>query len=143
MRAVDTSVLVYAEITSSVHHSRAHKLLGEVAQGSTPWAIPWPCAYEFLRIITHPKIYHPPMRIEGALQDLNSILTSPSVSLLSETGSHPAMLERVVRQSGATGNLIHDAHIVALCLDHGVTTLLTADRHFTRFTGLKIDNPFV
>jgi toxin-antitoxin system PIN domain toxin len=142
MKAVDTNVLVYAEITNSVHHSRAHKLLSELAQGSTPWAIPWPCAYEFLRIITHPKIYHPPMRIEFALQDLNSILTSPSVSLLSETGSHPAMLERVVRQSGATGNLIHDAHIVALCLEHGVTTLLTADRDFTRFTGLKIDNPF-
>jgi uncharacterized protein len=143
MKAVDTNVLVYAEITNSAHHSRAHKLLNELAQGSTPWAIPWPCAYEFLRIITHTKIYHPPMRIEFALQDLNSILTSPSVSLLAETASHPAMLERVLRQSGATGNLIHVAHIVALCLEHGVTALLTADRDFTRFSGLKIDNPFV
>ena len=71
MKAVDTNVLVYAEITNSVHHSRAHKLLSELAQGSTPWAIRWPCAYEFLRMITHPKIYHPPMRIEFALQDLN------------------------------------------------------------------------
>jgi predicted nucleic acid-binding protein len=53
------------------------------------------------------------------------------------------MLERVVRQSGAMGNLIHAAHIVALCLEHGVTSLLTADRELTRFAGLKIDNPFV
>ena len=79
------------------------------------------------------------MSIEVALQDLNSILTSPSLSVLAETGSHLAMLERVVRQSGATGNLIHDAHIVALCLEHGVTSLLTADRELTRFAGLKID----
>ncbi len=143
MKAIDTNVLVYAEITNSVHHSRANKLLSELAQGAIPWAIPWPCAYEFLRIITHPKVYHPPVSIGIALEDLKSILASPSVSVLAETESHPAMLERVVRQSGATGNLIHDAHIVALCLEHGVTELLTADRDFTRFSGLKINNPFV
>jgi len=143
MKAVDTNVLVYAEITNSLHHSRANRLLSEFAQGSAPWAIPWPCAYEFLRIITHPKVYHPPVSVEVALQDLNTILASPSLAVLAETGSHPAMLERVVRQSGATGNLIHDAHIVALCLEHGVTELLTADRDFTRFSGLKINNPFV
>ena len=83
------------------------------------------------------------MSIEVALQDLNSILTSPSLSVLAETGSHLAMLERVVRQSGATGNLIHDAHIVALCLEHGVTEFLTADRDFSRFSGLTINHPFV
>jgi toxin-antitoxin system PIN domain toxin len=142
MRAVDTNVLVYAEITNSAYHGSAHKLLSELAQGSAPWAIPWPCVYEFLRVVTHAKVYHPTMTSQVALQDLNSILASPSLSLLAETGSHPAMLERVVWQSGATGNLVHDAHIVALCIEHGVTELLTADRDFTRFSGLKISNPF-
>jgi len=142
MRAVDTNVLVYAEITNSPHHSRAHKLLSELAQGSAPWAIPWPCAYEFLRMVTHPKVYHPPVSVQTALQDLDSILASPSLSMLAETASHRAMLERVVRQSGATGNLIHDAHIAALCFEHGVKELFTADRDFTRFTGLKVINPF-
>jgi hypothetical protein len=98
--------------------------------------------YEFLRVITHPKVYHPPVSVQVALQDVTSILASPSLSMLSETGSHPAMLDRIVRQSGATGNLIHDAHIMALCLEHGVTELLTADRDFTRFSGLMISNPF-
>lgn len=63
--------------------------------------------------------------------------------MLAETASHTAVLERVVRQSGATGNLIHDAHIATLCFEHGVTEVFTADRDFTRFTGLKINNPFV
>jgi toxin-antitoxin system PIN domain toxin len=142
MKAIDTNILVYAEIRNSPHHSRAHKLLTELAQGSTPWAIPWPCAYEFLRIITHPKVYHPPVSAPVALQDLTSILASPSVSMLGETSTHTPMLERVMRQAGAIGNLIHDAHIVALCLEHGVTELITADRDFTRFSGLKISNPF-
>ena len=142
MRAIDTNVLIYAEIINSAYHASAHKLLNELAQGSAPWAIPWPCVYEFLRVVTHRKVYHPPMTSQVALQDLNSILASPSLSLLAETGSHPVMLERVLRQSGASGNLVHDAHIVALCMEHGVTELLTADRDFTRFSGLKVSNPF-
>lgn len=143
MRAIDTNILVYAEMTNSPHHPRAYKLLNELAQGGAPWAIPWPCAYEFLRIITHPKLYHPPVDTRIALQDLNSILASPSLSMLAETPSHPGLLDRVVRQSGATGNLIHDAHIVALCLEHGVAELFTADRDFTRFSGIKISNPLL
>ena len=49
---------------------------------------------------------------------------------------------QVLRQSGATGNLVHDAHIAALCLEHGVSEIITADRDLTRFEGLKIINPF-
>jgi len=62
--------------------------------------------------------------------------------LLNETARHLAVLDRTLRQAGATGNLIHDAHIVALCLEHGVSELITGDRDFTRFEGLKIANPF-
>ena len=51
-------------------------------------------------------------------------------------------LEQVVLQAGAKGNLMHDAHIVALCLEHGATELITADRDFARFRGLRITNPF-
>lgn len=142
MKAVDTNVLVYAEITSSAHHLRARELLVELVQSSTGWAIPWPCIYEFLRVITHPRVYHPPVPTEVALQDLKSILGSPSLMLLAETPMHAAVLDKVVRQSGVSGNLIHDAHIVSLCLEHGITELLTGDRDFTRFSGLRITNPF-
>jgi predicted nucleic acid-binding protein len=48
----------------------------------------------------------------------------------------------VIRQSMVTGNLIHDAHIAALCIEHGVSEFLTGDRDFTRFSGLRISNPF-
>lgn len=82
------------------------------------------------------------MSIEVALEDGNNILACALLSVLAETGSHPAMLDRIVRQTGATGNLIHDAHLVAPCLEHGVTELLTADRDFIRFSVLKINKPF-
>ena len=142
MRAVDTNVLVYAEITSSPQPFIAQHLLRQLSEGSRQWAIPWPCIYEFLRVVTHPRVYHPALSVDTAMQELKTILASPSLLLLSETGEHAALLEDVIRRSGAKGSLIHDAHIVALCLEHGVSELVTADRDFTRFSGLKITNPF-
>lgn len=141
MRAVDTNVLVYAEIVSSTHHETARRLLGELAEGVVPWAIPWPCVYEFLRVVTHARVFSPPMPAALALEDLRRILASPTLVMLGETERHAEILQRVVRESGATGNLLHDAHIAALCIEHGVSELLTGDRDFGRFS-LRISNPF-
>lgn len=142
MQALDTNVLVHAEIVSSPHHAVARKLLVALAEGPAPWAIPWPCVYEFLRVITHPRVYHPPVPLGVALGDLGAILASPTLVLLAETPRHPEILASVVRESGVTGNLIHDAHIAALCLEHGVSSLVTGDGDFSRFSGLRTVNPF-
>lgn len=142
MRAIDTNVLVYAEITTSRHHRRARQLLTELAEGAGAWAIPWPCIYEFLRVVTHPRVFHPPVNPAAALKDIRSVLQSPSLLLLSETPRHAAVLQELMDQSGVAGNLVHDAHIAALCLEHGVRELLTGDRDFARFAGLHASNPF-
>ena len=142
MRAVDTNVLVYAEIRNSRFHERARAVLAECAEGAAAWAIPYPCVYEFLRVVTHPKVYHPPVPAEVALADLRSLLASPSLILLSETPRHGDVMDSVVRSAGVTGNLIHDAHIAALCVEHGVTELITGDRDFHRFRELTIVDPF-
>ena len=142
MRAVDTNVLVYSEIRSSAHHKVALQVLAELGQGALPWAIPWPCVYEFLRIVTHPRVYHPPTPLGVALDDLRRILEAPTLVLLQETSSHAEVMMKILRESGVAGNLIHDAHIAALCLEHGVTELITGDRDFSRFPDLTIRNPF-
>ena len=142
MIAVDTNLLVYAHREDSPWHEAAYARLAELAEARAPWAIPWPCIYEFLRLVMHPRVYHPPLPSQVALQDLKAILASPSLVLLSETAVHATILDEVVKQSGVAGDLMHDAHIVALCREHGASELLTGDRDFTRFTGLKITNPF-
>jgi len=142
MQAIDTNILIHAEVESSRNHGAAIEILRQLAEGALPWAIPWPCLYEFLRVVTHPRVFHPPVPLKVALEDLKQILASPSLSLLTETARHTSVLEQVLRQSGATGNLVHDAHIAALCLEHGVSEIITADRDLTRFEGLKIVNPF-
>ncbi|PYQ28127.1 MAG: VapC toxin family PIN domain ribonuclease [Acidobacteria bacterium] len=141
MRAVDTNVLVYAEIISSPHHRIARSLLAELVEGVVPWAIPWPCIYEFLRVITHPRVFSPPVPLAVALHDLDEILTSPTLMLLSETDRHSEVMKTVVSSSGVTGNLLHDAHIAALCIEHGISELVTGDRDFSRFP-IRVVNPF-
>lgn len=142
MRAIDTNVLIYAEITSSQHHRRARQVLTELAEGTAPWALPWPCIYEFLRVVTHPRVFHPPVPLEIVLADVKAMTDSPSVLLLSETDRHVELMTSLAKEAGVSGNLIHDAHIAALCLEHGVTELISADRDFLRFKTLKIVNPF-
>ena len=141
MQAIDTNVLVYSEIVSTRHHRAARRLLTELAEGPITWAIPWPCVYEFLRVVTHARVFNPPVPIELALHDLGQILASPTLVLLSETERHAEVMMAVVNESGAAGNLLHDAHIAALCIEHGVSELLTGDRDFARFP-LRVANPF-
>ena len=142
MKAIDTNILVYAEMIGTPQHERARSIVRDLAEGAQPWAIAWPCIYEFLRVVTHPRVFHPPIPLDRARSDLSSLLASPSLMLLAETDRHPDILDDVLRDSGVTGNLLHDAHIVALCLEHGVSEIITGDRDFRRFTGIRVTDPF-
>lgn len=142
MRAVDTNVLVAAHVETLPEHEPAADLLGLLAEGDLPWAIPWPCVYEFLRVVTHPQVFHPPLGLDDALASIKAVLTSPTLLLLSETPRHAEVMERVLGGARATGNLIHDAHIAALCVEHGVREILTGDRDFARFEDLAVIDPF-
>ena len=97
MRAINTNVLVFAEIVTSSHHETALQLLTELAEGPRAWAIPWPCIYEFLRVVTYPRVYHPPVPLQRARGDLKSLLASPKLALLSETGQHREVMPLMPR----------------------------------------------
>jgi toxin-antitoxin system PIN domain toxin len=140
--AVDTNVLVYARRQETSHHARARDLVRKLAEGHEPWAVPWPCIYEFLRVVTHPRIFAPPTKLEDAIEDLESLFESPSITLLGESPAHAGHLRRMVLEGRAAGNLAHDAHIAALAIEHGVQELWTTDRDFTRFPGLRVRDPF-
>jgi toxin-antitoxin system PIN domain toxin len=140
--AVDTNVLVYARRQETAHHAMASRLLKRLAEGAEPWAIPWPCVYEFVRVVTHPRVFDPPSDLDEVLEDLDSLLTSPTLTLLGEGPAHVAQFRRVLAEGDARGNLAHDAHIAALVIEHGVKELLTSDRDFARFPGIRARNPF-
>jgi len=142
MIALDTNVLVYARRQETKHHAPARDLIDSLATGDEPWGLPWPCVYEFLRVVTHLRVFDPPTLLGPALDGLLSLMDSSSIRMLGEGSTHAMHMVRMASIGDARGNLIHDAHIAALCLENGVTELWTADRDFARFTGLRIRNPF-
>jgi toxin-antitoxin system PIN domain toxin len=141
--AIDTNLLVYARRRELPGHAAALALVKRLAEGEAPWALAWPCVYEFLRVVTHPRVFSPATPLDRALDDLESLLASPSLMLLGEGPAHAGHLRRMAEGGAAVGNLVHDAHIAALAIEHGVTELWTADRDFARFPGLRIRNPLV
>ena len=143
MIAVDTNVLVYAHRSDSLGHDAASRTLKELAEGRPAWAIPWPCLHEFLAIVTHPRIYAPPSTLPQAMAQVEAWLESPSVVLLAEGDHHWTALRDTLERGQVRGPQVHDARIAALCLQHGVRELLTADRDFSRFPGLSTRNPLV
>ena len=143
MIALDANILIYAHRQELPDHSRAHRLLTRLANGDEPWALPWPCVYEFLRVITHHRVFDPPTELDKALADVESLLISPSLVLLGEGPSHARHLRSMLHGGRATGNVVHDAHIAALVLEHGVREFCTLDRDFARFSGIQTRNPLV
>lgn len=143
MIAVDTNVLVYAHREDSPFHERARDCVDSLANGRAAWAIPWPCLHEFLSIATHPRIYDPPTPLALALDQIDAWLEAPSLVLLAETESHWPEFRTLVEPARVAGPQVHDARIAALCRQHGVRELWSADRDFGRFPGLHISNPLV
>jgi len=135
--AVDTNVLVFAHREELPLHAAARARLTELAEGAARWAIPVFCLGEFLRVVSHPRLFDPPYRAGEAAEALARVLESPSLQILHTGPRYPALLLDLLRRTGATGNLVFDAQIAALCLESGVTTLLTDDRDFDRFPGLR------
>ena len=141
MVAVDTNLLVYAHRADSGFHAQADRVIAGLAEGRASWAIPWPCLFEFYAIVTHPKIYRPPTPTADARIQIGHWLESPSLVLLHEGDGFWATLGPLLERSKVQGGAVHDARIAALCLRHGVKTLLSADRDFSRFPALRTVNP--
>lgn len=142
MIALDTNILVHARRREMEHHAAAAQLLGSLANGDEPWAIPWPCLYEMVRVLTHPRVFRPPTPLPRLLEDLESLLGAPSLILLGEGPRHRGHMLAALSAGDARGNLAFDAHIAALVMEHGVTEFWTLDRDYGRFPGVPARNPF-
>jgi toxin-antitoxin system PIN domain toxin len=141
--AVDTNILVYAFREANPFHGRALACLTRLAEGTEAWAVPWPCIHEFLAIVTNPKIPPGAVAPQEAVAAVEAWMESPSLTLLAESGAHWLALKSLIVPGQVQGGMVHDARIAALCLQHGVRELWTADRDFGRFAGFKTVNPLV
>ena len=143
MIGVDTNLLVYAHRKESRLHEASFSMMRELAEGRRLWAIPWPCCYEFLSVVTNFRIWKEAATSpEHAWRQLEAWTTSPSNRLLGETDDFLRVLSGLAQRPRVRGAIVHDARIAAICLAHGVETLLTRDRDFSLFPELRTLDPF-
>jgi toxin-antitoxin system PIN domain toxin len=137
---VDANLLLYAVHRQSPFHKRARDWLTEQMSGSRRVGLPWQSLASFLRIATHPRALERPLRPADAWARVSDWL-SADVAWIPEPGErHAVILGELVVAHDVRGNLVPDAQLAALALEHGLT-LYSADTDFARFTDVRWENP--
>ncbi len=138
MIAVDTNVLVHAHRQGSSHHEAAAAWLRRLAEGAAPWGLPVFVLGEFVRVVTHPRLFAEPSPLAVALDYLGALLESPTARLLVPGPRYAELFAGQATAAEARGNLVFDAQIAAVCVEAGAGRLLTRDRDFHRFPSVEV-----
>lgn len=139
---LDANILLYASDDNSPFHRRALELIDEVARGPQIVYLFWPTLMAYLRIATHPAIFARPLPLADARSNLDQLSGLPNVQTTAEGEHFWRRFAEVADDAAPTGNLVPDAHIVALMLANGVRTILTHDRDYRRFRHIEVQDPF-
>jgi uncharacterized protein len=142
MFVVDTNILVYGASEQSEHHGLCLTLLTEWREQSGAWFLTWGIVYEFLRVVTHPRVLREPRHIRDAWDFIEALLESPGLIMLTETTRHADIAHEVTTSiPGLAGNVLHDTHTAILMREHGVRRIYTRDTDFHRFPFLEPIDP--
>ena len=140
MILVDANLLIYARVSSLPRHAEARKWLDEQLNGTARVGLPWPSLLGFLRIVTNPRVFERPEAMPSAWRQVESWLGCPAAWIPQATDNHPAVLARLLPHAAGRPNLVPDAHLAALAIEHGLA-LCSTDGDFARFPGLRWINP--
>lgn len=140
-RAVDANVLLYASDADSPRYERARMVVERLASGPELVYLFWPAAVAYLRISTHPTVFTAPLTMAEAAGNLGALVGRPHVQTPGEGAGFWETLASTL-DSGVRGNLVSDAHLVALMRQYGVRRIVTHDRDFRRFDGIETIDPF-
>lgn len=140
MILVDVNVLLYASLDSFEQHAACREWLDERLNGAAPVGLPWHVLLGFLRIATRPQIIEHPLSMIQAWGQVEAWRRLENVWIPQPTERHAEVLGGLLAQPGVHGNLVPDAHLAALAIEHGLT-LCSTDGDFARFSGLRWLNP--
>ncbi|MCB0983451.1 MAG: type II toxin-antitoxin system VapC family toxin [Ilumatobacter sp.] len=137
---VDANILLYAVDDGSPFHRAASTWLEDALNGDVRVGLPWQTVGAFLRISTHPRVTANPLSGEAAWEFVEAWLAAPAAWVPSAGRATADVLGRLCRQIPITGNLVTDAMLAAMAIEHGVA-VVSADTDFARFPGLRWINP--
>jgi uncharacterized protein len=138
MILLDTNVWVYAVNRQASQHRMAVAVLNDAFSAPGQAGLAWISAVGFLRLTTMRGVMSPPLQIGEALEILRTWRGHAGLRIVEPGPRHGELLERTLLAAGRGGNLVNDAHLAALALEHQAT-LVSFDRDFERFPGLRLE----
>ncbi len=142
MFVADTNILVYAADEDSKFHKRCSKMIEGWRRQASVWYVTWGILYEFLRVITHPRVFRKPWSVAEAWNFVEAILASPSLGILVAGERHADVAAEVIKSlPSLSGNLLYDAQTAILMREHGIKRIYTRDTDFHRFPFLEPIDP--
>ena len=140
MILVDANLLLYAEDSLAEHHEAARTWWDAQLSGSGPVGLCWPVLNAFIRIATNPRLHQRPLTLKEVTDRVQSWFNQSCVRIIQPTDEHWTIFQQMLRSGNAAGNLVTDAHLAALAVEHNCV-LHSTDADFSRFRGLKWKNP--
>lgn len=140
MILVDANLLIYAGVDSFSQHPRAREWLDERLNGPAPVGLPWTSLLSFLRISTNPRVFEKPAPVADAWRQVQDWLGCERAWTPQPSERHREILGGLLAASGVQANLVQDAHLAAMAIEHGLI-LCSSDGDFARFPGLRWENP--
>ncbi len=140
MRVVDANVLLYAVNPAVPHHESAVAWLDTALDGEDNVGFAWNALLAFVRISTNPRLLPLALSADEAMAQVHEWLSAPSAHVLSPGERHAEILERLLVARGQAANLVNDAHLAALAIEHRAT-VVTYDRDFADFDGVRSSRP--
>lgn len=140
MILVDANILLYAEDRLSPHHAKARTWWDAALSGDSPVCLCWTVLGAFIRIGTNTRVFEHPLSLDEATSRVQSWLEHPCTRIVNPTERHWTVFQQILRQGQAVANLVTDAHLAALAVEHGCE-LITTDSDFSRFSGIRWRNP--
>ena len=138
----DVNVLVYATHRASPFHDKAKALVERFLAGPELVYLLWPVVFGYLRIVTHPRLLDAPLTPNVAIDNIEQFVCQPHVRLVGEIEGFWPIYRRVADTTKPKGNLVPDAHLVAVMRQHGISTIWSGDRDFRKFDGITVRDPF-
>ena len=140
MNVVDANVLLYARNRADPRHERSRRWLDRALSGHETVGLPWVSLLAFLRLSTKVGLFPSPLPVDESVAQVRAWLRSPAALVPEPSPRHLDVLAGLLAETGAGGNLVADAHLAALAVEHDAT-VVTFDNDFGRFTGVRWQRP--
>lgn len=140
MKIVDANVMIYAINLRADQHEQANGWLAQSLAGGAPLGFAWNALVAFLRITTSHRMLASPLSVDEAVNYVTVWLDQPAAHIVHPTSRHLSVLSGLLTSVGMGGNLVNDAHIAALAIEHRAP-VVTYDRDFGRFPGVRWELP--